>query len=57
MSTRVQPRNERRTEMENLAIKNALHPPTGKRAKATAAKYEKVLENMPVGNAPRGYNG
>jgi hypothetical protein len=42
--------------MENLAIKNALHPPTGKRAKATAAKYEKVLENMPVGNAPRGYN-
>lgn len=56
MSKTPQPMDKRRNKMETLAVRNALHPPTGKRAKATAAKYAQVLEGMPVGNAPRGYN-
>jgi len=54
MSKKPQPMAKRRAKMETLAVRNAMHPPTGKRAKATAAKYAQVLEGMSVGNAPRG---
>lgn len=56
MSKKPQPMAKRRAKMETLAVRNAMHPPTGKRAKATAAKYAQVLEGMSVGNAPRGWN-